>query len=1110
MQQSPDQDVMDRLEALEAYIDSFDGDPARSLARLAVKENPHAIRRRLTILLDVDRYEEAADLIRGRAPEKEWCEKAITALVQNGECEEARSIIEWSGSLGDPKVKRRCMLCYAESGLIFRDRNKEPVFPGHLADEERSRLEDVVHALTPLFHLVKGNEQVSNALEEHGLRFALHASILLQRRTEAEELAALLATRRPVPLVLVEFILDAGLEAGAELPRRLREEHPNSFDAEILAIQVEGKKQGKVADAFETALQIDVDSLSRSQRLRLFDTLYHLAKELQGTALARLDQVAGRLLGHDPTALRLHLADHYLTANRPEVAGAILEELQDEKDPRWLQLYAHLQLQKGETDEAMGRLVEASKQVPRADLFRQIASVAFGQGRYDIVRDALEKVLALDPRDVRSRTNLAMTLAKVGDLRRAAAEFRKLAETEPGETSHALNEGASLALSNDLEGSLKVYETLCATDEPPLPAVLGRAEVLRALNRPYDAFKRLEDVRERFWDEPHFIQAYLSVAYNARQDKAGSLALLRLRELQAEGKTTSEIVREVPIEEMKRSFLEQRKNEEAIFEEVLKGRVPFLLHEEVRGRVPYLAWAVRTQKLPWISDERRERAEFAIYATNGHIISECEDGRKTLARPECPDQGTAVATDLTSLITLHALGHLDKAADYFGKILVPSMYLERVLRERSKLIPHQLSQKVALERLKAAIDAGKIVLLPDNANTGENAAPVVDEHGRDQDGDLHRFGLVDVVEPMYSLGWLTACEYHRAREVCRKPSGVDESHLGPRLFSPVQIHLSTLITLSQVDCLEQVIDVYRIKVLGDAAKEINQGLRGFQFQEEVRARHNDLWKRLREDPRFVFLSHSVHAKLREQAPDLEDDMSFVLAASLLAEEQSVPLLSDDRVIQVLASNERSNRHDVVFGTDRLLERLGQEGALTSDGIADSILQLMRWRYRFILPSAETLKTLLNRFPDHPPGQLLREVALYVHDCMRDPGLSAGFEPTIPPTSLASALYQGWSSTVAQFVMEVWGDEKWGDEKAREVTRWAMRELLPSVPSLMHRTVQGVLLRHSQQFVLSIAHIKSISINSPDRANTGLITIAETFGMKESEYYATIADDIERA
>src|SRR5947199_10610261 len=48
-------------------------------------------------------------------------------------------------------------------------------------------------------------------------------------------------------------------------------------------------------------------------------------------ALARLHP-----LGHDMSAFKLFLADHYLSTEKPEVAGAILEELRDEKDPRWL------------------------------------------------------------------------------------------------------------------------------------------------------------------------------------------------------------------------------------------------------------------------------------------------------------------------------------------------------------------------------------------------------------------------------------------------------------------------------------------------------------------------------------------------------------------------------------------------------------------------------------------------------------------------------------------------------------------------------------------------------------------------------------------------------
>jgi hypothetical protein len=58
-------------------------------------------------------------------------------------------------------------------------------------------------------------------------------------------------------------------------------------------------------------------------------------------------------------------------------------------------------------------------------------------------------------------------------------------------------------------------------------------------------------------------------------------------------------------------------------------------------------------------------------------------------------------------------------------------------------------------------------------------------------------------------------------------------------------------------------------------------------------------------------------------------------------------------------------------------------------------------------------------------------------------------------------------------------------------------------------VQTAILRVFHRYVLSIAHFKSICVATPQRANAGLIAIAETLGIGESEYHATIADDIER-
>ena len=56
-----------------------------------------------------------------------------------------------------------------------------------------------------------------------------------------------------------------------------------------------------------------------------------------------------------------------------------------------------------------------------------------------------------------------------------------------------------------------------------------------------------------------------------------------------------------------------------------------------------------------------------------------------------PHGAICLFTDLTAIITLHRLGLLSKAADYFGTLIIPEAYLGVLLRERENLQPHQRS-----------------------------------------------------------------------------------------------------------------------------------------------------------------------------------------------------------------------------------------------------------------------------------------------------------------------------------------------------------------------------------------------------------------------------------
>ncbi len=128
------------LVATEAYLDSLEQGAEVGLARLEGRDNPQAMRRRLSILLEHERFSEADSVVRDHTPERAWCEKAVAAFAWVGEIARAKEAIRWAGRQDDPALRRRSILCYAESRLAaaFRNRGKDrPIIPGSL-DETRA------------------------------------------------------------------------------------------------------------------------------------------------------------------------------------------------------------------------------------------------------------------------------------------------------------------------------------------------------------------------------------------------------------------------------------------------------------------------------------------------------------------------------------------------------------------------------------------------------------------------------------------------------------------------------------------------------------------------------------------------------------------------------------------------------------------------------------------------------------------------------------------------------------------------------------------------------------------------------------------------------------
>jgi hypothetical protein len=212
--------------------------------------------------------------------------------------------------------------------------------------------------------------------------------------------------------------------------------------------------------------------------------------------------------------------------------------------------------------------------------------------------------------------------------------------------------------------------------------------------------------------------------------------------------------------------------------------------------------------------------------------------------------------------------------------------------------------------------------------------------------------------------------------------------------------------------------------------------------------------------------------------------------------------------QMLALNHPDSDLAASFGSDQVIAAMGAERLLTPDQVADATLTLMRWRYRFIVPTPDVLKTIADRSIGSPPGAALREVAKYMHASFRDPGLFAGPEPTTPSIPVALRIFLDWAGVVGRFVIGVWGDsEIWTPEQATALTGWVAAELMPSAPRSLG-AAGGRATAFASDLAFAQAVVHSVGIRDVARGNAALRCFANAIGVPDADYAKTIVEVID--
>ena len=1089
-----------RLAALEAKLLSLEGKDAEAVELAATApDDPACMTTRLSALIDRGSYADAVRAAGGVTLHERWCDRLVIAHTALGDVIAAEAIAAAAKRQFDQQTHRRCLLALAQGrlqGVITSWPEAQTGLPAVPPEEISQSLRAALDDLKPLLLVAEANERVGNGLEAEAVACAVICARLLGDRVRAAALADLLGTREPVHLEYARAAFRGDIKPPADLPGRLRRDHPNHFEARSLGALLAGAAGTGSREAFADGLELVRIATSDAEKGRAIGVLLELAAEAPEGALEEAERAAASALSDDHRLTRFIRAARFLAAKNADEAAPVIEALRDEDDPLWRQLAATLCLLRADDLGALDHLIVASRVLARPEVLDRTANLALRVARYETAEEVLDRLVALRPRDTWGWGLLASVCVRLGRHGRAARAFAALRELEPNVLAHGVNHAKSLALSGRREEAVRVFDAVCARHPQSLEALGGRAHLLDVLGRPAEALSSLTPARELFWSEPSFLLLYHSLGYRAGREEEAHLALARLLELQREG-------REVPLwtlnlNEVLEEFRARRRAHEERNLELLRGRIPWLAAGRVAGRAALGDWAFRTQDLLAPPDDPHERAEFTVYATNGWAVRPDGNGGRALRRIACcPSPGTPVVADLSALISLHHLGLLGHAATHFGRILLPTSYAELALTELTDYQPHQPTRLDTAREILASIDRGQIVAPPDSG-LGE-PLPLLDEY---EEGTAYR--LRDIAAWLHEAGHIDERRAGEALSTLRDRGG--DSSLPPVRESARRGFRTSVMTLEaaiHAGLFPDLVRATRLSLPAEAVREVRARLWGAEHQARLAREHESLWAAVQGDERFEFAEVGLPAS--EEGDERDRRLEAVFDGPLLAEARKVPLLTDDRAFQTIVINGRLCDACPAFGTDCLLLALADSGVVTEDQLADAFLTLLRRRYRFLLPPVRVLTTLAARHRAHPPGGPLREVSRYVHDCFRDPGLLAGVEPSEPPVSVACESYRHWVQHVARFVVHLRHDDRFDDRGARELTVWAFGELLPSPPASLPRMGAVVLCHSTAHHVVGTAYSEVWRFRNRERAARAIREVAAALRLTRAEYLEIAGD-----
>lgn len=1095
-----------RIASLNAFEASITRNLEAGLAELGTLDEPARVHAAMQLLVQNKRFQDAIDLASGLQPHCRWSDIAVYAHIALRDIGSARAILDFANECCEASwVSDRCRIAVADAAFseVFDEfADTGLIAQSGLSEEDRALLEFVIEILNPLVSPARSSGRVDNAVQRTAIEFVTNAYGLLGQLSQIRDLAQAMIRCRPVPLVLAQLTLRKVFEPPKGLSGRLRVEHPNSFSAGFLAALLDREVYGRSQESLDSliGLQQMARDLGKETTEQLCHGLFETASAMDVTALAKARGVVDKLLGTSNRFCLYFDSVAFLMQDRPVAVLAELNANSREQDAVWWQIAAKAHELSKDFENASQSWDRACQLMPHPDILNRFAGLSIQQHRFDDAVRALKKAVVQSPDDPRLLEQLAFTHTRLREFSEASVIFAKLSQIRPQAKLYRINLAICQVHIGDPNSALASLDTVIDPSQPDLQLISLRTEILKSLDRAKDAYTDLHTLRSNLWGDDRFLVLYMDTAYKAGEDKSAHAAFQQLMKMQHSGQLSEPLFHPISLDDFITMGAERLRQRDSLFSEVVRGKLPWLVAEAILGAVADQAWHRRTQRLRWLSDDFPSRGEWTIYATNGFSVRKDSDDLQTVLRIGVPRPGEPVVADMSAIITLHRLGRLTLAANYFGKLILPASFGDLPVRDAQKLTSHQPSREKELRSFHDLVQRQLIKVIEDGDIT--ECTPLVDEYS--DDGEGNSFALADVSQFLRATQRLTTDELDEFSHVCHRVIQSDRElpHDSCVLFAA-----STLRSLARYEWLGRILPSVNWCVARTDYDDEVRELLEHDFQRNIFNSHQAMWEeinQLRADGKIEYRDSNSCRRDCAESDDKTEPLPF-FDSILLANDLGYRLLADDRVCQAAALNQRPEMSDAAFGTDRLLVGLEDKGELNANDVCNDLIRLIRWRYRFLLLESRHLKVAALRSRDVLPGPELREIAAYVQESMRDPGLFCGPEKADLPTPVAFKYFMAWKEICIEFLASFWEDLSITYPQLEVVTRWCIESLLPSVPrGVLYSPVGRRLADYTSKAFMMTAMIRFATVQPVQRANEGLRLMASYLGMTEEEFYEAAA------